>query len=711
MSHSKFFSTWARFCLVLCIGLLALSALAQDPSSRNLIVGATSKRLALVIGNDAYKNVDVLKNARNDARLMAATLKKAGFDVTQVVNMGRDGMWSSIDTFKGRINKGDEVVFYYAGHGVQINSNQLLLPVDISTVNDSQVQRDAVSLVDVQDALKDARFALLVIDACRDNPFPKTGGRSIGGGTRGLLPPEPVTGQVIVMSAGRNQKALDSVPGESQANGLFTWELAQAIQAPGVEIRVALERVKDSVDDKAKSVGHEQRPGMVSDLRGNFYFFGPTTVQVQGGTSPPDPETRTWDAAESANSLAAYQAYLRAYPKGKYVAAAEIKLDALKQSATQIPVPAKTPPATSADLETAFWNEVKASGAREYLDAYFKQYPKGKYLALAKIELKKLDDKEQAERGRQAAQRNQDEQTAWSSAKSAGTQAAYSGYLGSYPGGQFATLAQAAQQRLKREAEDNQRQEAQRLAEQQRKQREDAERVAMEMRPGRVFKDCADCPEMVVIPAGNFQMGSNDGNADEKPVHSSSIRSIAMGKFEVTQGQWQALMGSNPSHFTQCGQDCPVEQVSWDDAQVFIQRLNAKTGKSYRLPSESEWEYACRAGSRQEYCGSDNVDAVAWYTSNSGGKTHAVAGKQTNAFDLHDMSGNVSEWVEDCWNANYSGAPTDGSAWKAGNCAQRVLRGGSWVNYPTSERAASRDGGDSTVRDSDFGFRLARMLP
>ena len=102
---------------------------------------------------------------------------------------------------------------------------------------------------------------------------------------------------------------------------------------------------------------------------------------------------------------------------------------------------------------------------------------------------------------------------------------------------------------------------------------------------------------------------------------------------------------------------------------------------------------------------------MSWYTSNSGGKTHAVAGKQANAFDLYDMSGNVSEWVEDCWNSNYGGAPTDGSAWKAGNCGQRVLRGGSWVNYPTSERAASRDGGHSTVRDSDFGFRLARMLP
>ena len=335
MRHSKLFNRWCRYGLLLGLCLWALSAGAQDNSGRGLNRDGGGKRIALVIGNDAYQKVDGLKNARNDARLMAATLQKAGFEVTQVNDLGRDGMWRNIDIFKGRINKGDEVVFYFAGHGLQINSNQLLLPIDISAVNDGQVQRDAVSLVEVQDALKDARFALLVIDACRDNPFPKTGGRSIGGSTRGLLPPEPVTGQIIVMSAGRNQKALDIVPGEPVANGLFTWELAQAIQAPGVEIRAALEQVKDRVDDKAKSVGHEQRPGMVSDLRGNFYFFGPTTLQAQG-----------------ANALV--------------------------------------------DAETALWNEVRISGSRDYLEAYFKEYPSGKYLALAKIELKKLDDKDQA---------------------------------------------------------------------------------------------------------------------------------------------------------------------------------------------------------------------------------------------------------------------------------------------------------------------------
>ena len=138
----------------------------------------------------------------------------------------------------------------------------------------------------------------------------------------------------------------------------------------------------------------------------------------------------------------------------------------------------------------------------------------------------------------------------------------------------------------------------------------------------KAFKDCADCPEMVVIPAGSFEMGGTGSR--EKPVHRVTLRSFSMGKTEVTQGQWRAITGSNPSHFRNCGDSCPVEQVSWEDAKEFVSRLNSKTGKTYRLPSEAEWEYACRAGGRQEYCGSDSADNVGWYYVNSGNATHPV---------------------------------------------------------------------------------------
>ena len=240
------------------------------------------------------------------------------------------------------------------------------------------------------------------------------------------------------------------------------------------------------------------------------------------------------------------------------------------------------------------------------------------------------------------------------------------------------------------------------------------EKGGTSMAAGKIFKDCADCPEMVVIPGGSFDMGSNKGEPNEMPVHHVTIsRTFAIGKTEVTQGQWKALMGNNPSKFGNCGDNCPVEQVSWDDAQAFIEALNAKTGKKYRLPSEAEWEYACRAGAQQEYCGSDDLDSIGWYgglakpAGNSGKSTNPVATKQPNAWGLYDMSGNVWEWVEDVYHESYKGAPADGSAWQ-GDSTLHVPRGGSW-SY--AQPAAKRGGSESDFRYSTIGLRLVRTLP
>ena len=218
---------------------------------------------------------------------------------------------------------------------------------------------------------------------------------------------------------------------------------------------------------------------------------------------------------------------------------------------------------------------------------------------------------------------------------------------------------------------------------------------------------------MVQIPAGTFTMGSEKSN-DEKPPHTVYIRSFLMGKTEVTQRQWQEVMGSNPSRFTVCGLDCPVENVSWNDAQEFIAKLSSKAGQKYRLPSEAEWEYAARAGTNTEWSFGNDAIRLAehgWYDQNSLGTTHAVATKNPNWFGLFDMHGNVWEWVEDCWHGTYASAPADGSAWAAGCSGNfRVLRGGAHNQVPALSRSANRYSNYPDNRYISSGFRIARSL-
>jgi formylglycine-generating enzyme required for sulfatase activity len=217
--------------------------------------------------------------------------------------------------------------------------------------------------------------------------------------------------------------------------------------------------------------------------------------------------------------------------------------------------------------------------------------------------------------------------------------------------------------------------------------------------------------EFVAIPAGEFMMGSDSGEPNEKPRHWVRItKAFEMGKYEVTQTQWNAVMGANPSNIK--GDDRPVETVSWNDVQEFLKRLNARDdGYRYRLPTEAEWEYAARAGSTADKVA--DLDAVAWYSRNSGGETHPVGRKRANAWDLYDMLGNVWEWCADWYGANYySSSPVDDPQGPASG-AFHVVRGGSWDFGPEVVRPSGRDWDVPGVRVLNFGFRLVReaILP
>jgi len=213
--------------------------------------------------------------------------------------------------------------------------------------------------------------------------------------------------------------------------------------------------------------------------------------------------------------------------------------------------------------------------------------------------------------------------------------------------------------------------------------------------------------EMVAIPAGEFWMGSADNDEaasnNEKPRHKVMVQAFSLGKYEVTQGQWKSVMGSNPSTFQDCGENCPVERVSFNDVQKFIEKLNALTGKTYRLPTEAEWEYACRAGGVFRYCGGDDPASVAWYWDNSRGTTHPVGEKQPNSFGLQDMSGNVWEWTCSAYTGHYGDG---GESLCAGGDRSRVVRGGSWNNDPQFLRSGDRLRFDRA--GNYLGFRLAR---
>ena len=419
-------------------------------------------------------------------------------------------------------------------------------------------------------------------------------------------------------------------------------------------------------------------------------------------------------------------------------------------------------------LENELWDETQKGNRIADYQTYLGQYPRGRYAPIAEGRINLLE--QQATRDLSLKDQN-----AWSAATNLATETGYLDYLKQYPHGLYIVQAQARIKKI---------QEARIQADNKTK-------------PGNEFRDCPDCPVMIVVPAGEFNMGSNNGESDEQPVHRVTIRkNFAIGKTEVTQGQWRVLMSTtsvvlnegqsglgelvgkithilpnhrrrdvteghfnqimetspeyykncgehcteeqkrairessemgnaestdnrivvdnNPSYFKSCGDECPVEQVSWADAQKYIQKLNAKTGKLYRLPTEAEWEYACRGGTQNEYCGSDNVDSVAWSTGNSntqgfGKSTHAVATMSANAFGLYDMSGNVWEWVEDSYHASYNGAPNDGSIW-TGDGNRHVLRGGAWGSKPQEVRASHRSMIEPVNRGS-VGFRVVRVLP
>jgi hypothetical protein len=246
--------------------------LESERSDNQRLALGNGKRKALVIGNDLYRNVPKLDNARSDARSMGQSLESLGFQVTVALDLTERGMKDTLRRFKSGVQGGDEVVVFYAGHGVQLGAANYLLPVDIPANDEAEVRDFSIQMQRILDDMQEqkTKFMLLIVDACRDNPF-KSAGRTVGG--RGLAPTAAATGQMVIFSAGAGQQALDRLgPADKHPNGVFTRMLLKEMQKPSVPIHQVIRNVRDGVADLASSIGHEQVPALYDQSRGDFFL-------------------------------------------------------------------------------------------------------------------------------------------------------------------------------------------------------------------------------------------------------------------------------------------------------------------------------------------------------------------------------------------------------------------------------------------------------
>jgi Caspase domain len=342
----------SRFLPSLRAGALLFSVLAL------MAAPVQARRLALVIGNDSYQNVATLQNARADARAIAAALKESGFEVTLKQDLTQKAMKSALRDFKALVAGGDEVVFYFSGHGVQFGGSNYLVPIDITAESEAQVADDAIPLQRVLDDMTEqkARFSLAIIDACRNNPF-KQNGRALGG--RGLAVVNPATGQMIMYSAGAGQTALDKLgPNDTNPNGVFTRVLIQEMKKPGVPAGVMLKDVQSDVVEMAHSIGHEQVPALYDQSLGKFYFRSGAPGAVEAGgvagaatavhvPTAAELDESYWQGIKGSTVPADYSGYISSFPKGMHVAEARMMSTRLTRAASTKAGPAPSAPAAA----------------------------------------------------------------------------------------------------------------------------------------------------------------------------------------------------------------------------------------------------------------------------------------------------------------------------------------------------------------------------
>ena len=607
---------------------------------------AAQQRLALVIGNGDY-SASPLKNPLNDAKAMATRLRASGFEVIEKVNLNRTQMRQAFRDYGDKLKKVDVGLFYYAGHGAQVEGVNYLIPLGANIAREDEISDQGLSLNALLQKIKSASNALnmVVLDACRDNPFGSALTR--GSASRGLARVNAPGGTIVIYAAAPGQTSSD---GDGE-NGLFTSHFLAQMQVPGLELGHILRNTGRAVyaQSKQKQEPHVER----SLLAGEFYFIqadNASTNPVQNMNHLSPQELSRWQDVRQCTSLAQIKQFVADFPKGTFTPVARNCLNQLQAE-------------QQANQKLALYIDTLPINATVRILNTVARYQYGSKLAPDRYQI-------------EVSQKGYKTKTDW------------------------LTLGPKSQDFYFK-----------------------LDKQVIPTRQSQSYRVAGLSFTMKAIPAGTFQMGCVSGKScrnDEKPVHQVKLKAFSMMETEVTFALWSACVnagacGHSPNDLDWGKGSRPVINVSWNDiTQNFILWLNRQTGQNFNLPSEAQWEYAARAGSRTKYSWGDKIDcSQAQY---GGGKesncydklndqyrgTAEVKSFSPNKWGLYDMHGNVWEWIQDC--------SDNGEAWSQGECGRRVLRGGSWLSQPNVLRSAYRSNNTPTGRGVSLGFRLVQGL-
>jgi len=648
-----------------------------------------TRRMALVVGNAHYNGHTPLRTPVYDAHAMTDLLLRMGFEVTTLTNASRNELEQALMELDSRADESTMALFYFAGHGMQLENSGYILPIDAKTGSADSVRGTGIDINQLLQRMSSRhpdRANLLIVDACLNSPFPVT------------KPAATVRSQDKTLIAFATSPGSVAFDGDGK-HSIYTQELIETLPAPGLSINEIFARVRTAV---SKRTSRHQIPWTASALTSDLHFTPDSAAAtVPPVNRPPVSNTRLarmltrgilpkdgaaqyelefWQSVKDSTDAADYEAYLEAYPNGKFAPLAKSRLKRYKKSAPQKP---KTPALIITKMDV----EYEVTG-----NANIRRAPSAKATPIGILE-----------RGSTVRVTGRVKDKNWYQIKST------TGITG------FVSIDLLRKPAPKQKPAPAVQKPPPPVA-------TTPAVIPAPVKAGTVetMRDCPACPEMIVLPPATFIRGSDQGDRSERPAHKVSIKHpFAIGRYEVTAGEWNECVKAGGCRYTRAKTDptdkSPVRDISWNDTQEYVRWLSQLTGQKYRLPSEAEWEYAARAGTRSRFWWGDKPGTGQADCKDCGGKWDRSAPAETDAyppnpFGLYGSSGGVWEWVDDCWHKSYKGAPQDGSSWSKSDCRENVIRGGAWRNDTSYIHSSSRFKYDSNVRYLLNGFRVAKTL-